>query len=58
MFFILVYFQNGFMGLWGERVDAIEYYKEQIKALDKRVSFNCFFSQSTCINNIVDGDLK
>lgn len=46
------------MGLWGERVDAIEYYKEQIKALDKRVSFNCFFSQSTCINNIVDGDLK
>lgn len=26
------------MGLWGERVDSIEYYKQQIKDLDRRVS--------------------
>lgn len=26
------------MGLWGEKVDAIEYYKQQIKELDKKVS--------------------
>ncbi|KAF7849680.1 hypothetical protein BT93_L0397 [Corymbia citriodora subsp. variegata] len=27
----------GFCGLWGERVDSIDYYKEQIKILDERM---------------------
>ncbi|KAJ7953375.1 calcium permeable stress-gated cation channel 1 [Quillaja saponaria] len=30
--------KQGFMGFWGERVDAIEYYKQQIKAFDKRMT--------------------
>lgn len=33
--------QKGFLGLWGERVDSIDYYKQQIKDLDRKVSF-CF----------------
>ncbi|KAK6929070.1 CSC1/OSCA1-like, N-terminal transmembrane domain [Dillenia turbinata] len=28
----------GFLGLWGKRVDSIEYYKQQIKELDKRMA--------------------
>ncbi|KAK0589137.1 hypothetical protein LWI29_010182 [Acer saccharum] len=28
----------GFLGLWGEKVDSIDYYKHQIKELDKRMS--------------------
>lgn len=35
------YLQKGFMGLWGEKVDSIEYYKQQLMDLDKRVSV-CF----------------
>lgn len=30
-------FQEGFCGLWGRRVDSIEYYKQQVKDLDKKV---------------------
>ncbi|EXC26245.1 Uncharacterized protein RSN1 [Morus notabilis] len=30
--------KKGFMGLWGERVDSIEYYKQQIKDLDRRMT--------------------
>nr|GEY53334.1 CSC1-like protein At1g32090 [Tanacetum cinerariifolium] len=32
--------QTGFLGLWGKKVDSIEYYKQQIKEFDLRVS--CF----------------
>ncbi|KAK2662625.1 hypothetical protein Ddye_001199 [Dipteronia dyeriana] len=28
----------GFLGLWGEKVDSVDYYKHQIKELDKRMS--------------------
>ncbi|KAJ4728550.1 calcium permeable stress-gated cation channel 1 [Melia azedarach] len=28
----------GFLGLWGEKVDAIEYYNQQIKAFEKKMS--------------------
>jgi hypothetical protein len=37
---IYFHFQIGFLGLCGERVDSIEYYKQQIKHLDKIVSHN------------------
>ncbi|KAL2236748.1 CSC1-like protein At1g32090 [Sesamum indicum] len=30
--------KRGFLGLWGERVDSIDYYKEQIKDLDKTLT--------------------
>ncbi|XP_059656942.1 CSC1-like protein At1g32090 [Cornus florida] len=30
--------KKGFLGLWGEKVDAIEFYKQQIKDLDKRLA--------------------
>lgn len=30
--------QKGFLGLWGEKVDSIDYYKQQLKELDRRVS--------------------
>ncbi|KAI4367949.1 hypothetical protein MLD38_016569 [Melastoma candidum] len=30
--------KNGFCGLWGERVDSIDYYKQQIKDLDKKIT--------------------
>ncbi|XP_057521324.1 CSC1-like protein At1g32090 [Amaranthus tricolor] len=30
--------KTGFLGLWGERVDAIDYYKEQLKQLEKRMT--------------------
>ncbi|XP_048320085.2 CSC1-like protein At1g32090 [Ziziphus jujuba] len=29
--------KTGFLGLWGEKIDSIEYYKQQIKDLDKRM---------------------
>lgn len=35
MFFVT---QKGFLGLWGEKVDSIDYYKQQIKDLDEKVS--------------------
>lgn len=34
----LLFLQKGFLGLWGERVDSIEYYKQQLKEFDRRVS--------------------
>ncbi|KAL5794670.1 hypothetical protein ACOSP7_003264 [Xanthoceras sorbifolium] len=30
--------KTGFLGLWGEKVDSIDYYKHQIKEFDKRMS--------------------
>ncbi|XP_042482885.1 CSC1-like protein At1g32090 [Macadamia integrifolia] len=30
--------KKGFLGLWGERVDAIEYYKQKMKEHDKRMA--------------------
>ncbi|KAL2901308.1 hypothetical protein RDABS01_026390 [Bienertia sinuspersici] len=30
--------KTGFLGLWGETVDSIEYYKEQLKHLEKRIT--------------------
>ncbi|KAA8521212.1 hypothetical protein F0562_011881 [Nyssa sinensis] len=30
--------KKGFLGLWGERVDSIDFYKQQIKELDKRLT--------------------
>ncbi|XP_016470790.2 hyperosmolality-gated Ca2+ permeable channel 1.8 isoform X2 [Nicotiana tabacum] len=30
--------QKGFLGLWGERVDSIDYYKQQLKELDRRLT--------------------
>ncbi|KAK6117017.1 hypothetical protein DH2020_049261 [Rehmannia glutinosa] len=30
--------QKGFLGLWGERVNSIDFYKEQIKDLDKKLT--------------------
>lgn len=30
--------QKGFLGLWGEKVDSIDFYKEEIKDLDQKVS--------------------
>ncbi|KAL0312400.1 UNVERIFIED_CONTAM: CSC1-like protein [Sesamum radiatum] len=30
--------KRGFLGLWGERVDSIDYYKDQIKDLDKKLT--------------------
>ncbi|KAA8525709.1 hypothetical protein F0562_007564 [Nyssa sinensis] len=30
--------KNGFLGLWGESVDSIEFYKQQLKELDKRLA--------------------
>ncbi|KAL3497940.1 hypothetical protein ACH5RR_040672 [Cinchona calisaya] len=30
--------KTGFLGLWGERVDSIDFYKQQIKQLDKRLT--------------------
>jgi hypothetical protein len=30
--------KTGFLGLWGGRVDSIEYYKQQIKQLDKQMT--------------------
>ncbi|KAK3037655.1 hypothetical protein RJ639_030432 [Escallonia herrerae] len=30
--------KKGFLGLWGENVDSIDYYKQQIKELDKRLT--------------------
>ncbi|KAI3453862.1 hypothetical protein Pfo_010525 [Paulownia fortunei] len=30
--------KGGFLGLWGERVDSIDFYKEQIKDLDKKLT--------------------
>ena len=47
--FDLLIFQKGFLGLWGERVDSIEYYKQQMKHLEKNVSheFYSVFSLST-----------
>lgn len=37
IFFFESYSQIGFCGLWGRRVDSIDYYKEQIKILEKGV---------------------
>lgn len=37
--------QKGFLGLWGERVDSIDYYKQQIKDLDEQVSVPTSFRQ-------------
>lgn len=31
-------FQMGFLGLWGESIDSIDYYKQQIKHIEKIVS--------------------
>lgn len=45
-----MYFQTGFLGIWGRRVDAIEYYKHQVKSFDKRVSFKIF------LHNLLDLD--
>ncbi|XP_010276749.1 PREDICTED: CSC1-like protein At1g32090 [Nelumbo nucifera] len=30
--------KTGFLGLWGERVDSIEFYKQKMKDLDKRMA--------------------
>lgn len=30
--------QTGFLGLWGKKVDSIEYYQQQIKEFDHSVS--------------------
>ncbi|EPS61105.1 hypothetical protein M569_13694, partial [Genlisea aurea] len=30
--------KNGFLGLYGEKVDSIDFYKEKIKSLDKKLS--------------------
>ncbi|GER30298.1 ERD (early-responsive to dehydration stress)family protein [Striga asiatica] len=30
--------KKGFLGLWGERVDSIDFYKERIKDIDKRLT--------------------
>ncbi|CAA0838819.1 CSC1-like protein [Striga hermonthica] len=30
--------KKGFLGLWGERVDSIDFYEEQIKDIDKRLT--------------------
>ncbi|XVF52263.1 hypothetical protein PTKIN_Ptkin05aG0005100 [Pterospermum kingtungense] len=30
--------KTGFLGLWGERVDSIEFYKQQIKEFDKKMA--------------------
>lgn len=30
--------KTGFLGLWGERVDSIDYYKEQLKQLEKKMT--------------------
>lgn len=30
--------QTGFLGLWGKKVDSIEYYQQQVKELDEKVS--------------------
>lgn len=32
--------QTGFLGLWGERVDSIEYYMSKIEKLSAEVSAN------------------
>lgn len=37
--------QKGFLGLWGERVDSIDFYKQQIKDLDDKVSMPTIFTQ-------------
>ena len=42
--FDLLIFQKGFLGLWGERVDSIEYYKQQIKLMEKKVSREFYLS--------------
>ena len=34
---VLFIFQKGFLGLCGERVDSIDYYREKISELDKKV---------------------
>lgn len=36
--YIVFVTQKGFLGLWGERVDSIDYYQQQIKDLDEKVS--------------------
>ncbi|XP_057977585.1 CSC1-like protein At1g32090 [Malania oleifera] len=30
--------KKGFLGLWGERVDSIEFYKQEMKELEKRIA--------------------
>ncbi|XP_027082720.1 CSC1-like protein At1g32090 isoform X1 [Coffea arabica] len=30
--------KNGFLGLWGEKIDSIDFYKHQIKELDKKLT--------------------
>ena len=35
--------QTGFLGLCGERVDAIEFYREEIERLSKEVSLYMYF---------------
>lgn len=30
--------KKGFLGLWGEKVDSIDYYKQQLKELDRRLT--------------------
>lgn len=30
--------KTGFLGLWGERVDSIDYYKQQLKEFDRRLT--------------------
>lgn len=37
--------QKGFLGLWGERVDSIDFYKQQIKDIDDKVSVPTTFRQ-------------
>ncbi|KAL2234626.1 CSC1-like protein At1g32090 isoform X1 [Sesamum indicum] len=33
--------KRGFLGLWGQRVDSIDFYKEQIKHLDIQLTMEC-----------------
>lgn len=42
---VLTFFtQTGFLGLWGESVDSIDYYKHQIEEIEKRVSCDYHFT--------------
>lgn len=57
---IVIYslFQTGVLGLWGRKVDAIEYYSHTIKELDKVVShfyfsFLQYFNSSPLLPSLV-----
>uniref|UniRef100_A0A6N2JYB7 CSC1/OSCA1-like 7TM region domain-containing protein n=1 Tax=Salix viminalis TaxID=40686 RepID=A0A6N2JYB7_SALVM len=43
--------KKGFLGIWGERVDSIEYYKQQIKLLEKNVSREWHRSQAKVLKD-------